>query len=84
VIIREAIYSALWSMAAGAANFASANRRLRHWADVAAAEQPALFMSEKGGHAVTKALGGRPYGRSTPISMYMSTRATRTCRRQCF
>ena len=58
MIIREAIYSALWSMAAGAANFASANRRLRHWADVAAPEQPALFMSEKGGHAVTKALGG--------------------------
>jgi hypothetical protein len=58
MIVREAIYGALWSLAAGAANFASANRRLRHWADLAPAEQPALFMSEKGGHAVTKALGG--------------------------
>ena len=57
-MIREAIYSALWSLAAGAAHFASANRRLRHWADLAPAEQPALFMSEKGGYAVTKALGG--------------------------
>jgi hypothetical protein len=58
MIVREVIYGALWSLAAGAANFASANRRLRHWADLAPAEQPALFMSEKGGHAVTKALGG--------------------------
>jgi hypothetical protein len=57
MIIREAIYGALWALAAGAASFASANRRLQHWVDLAPAEQPALFMSEKGGHAVTKALG---------------------------
>ena len=57
MIIRELIYAALWEFAAGAASFASANRRLRHWADVAPAEQPALFMSEKGGAAVMKALG---------------------------
>jgi hypothetical protein len=57
MIIRESIYAALWELAAGAASFASANRRLRHWADVAPAEQPALFMSEKGGAAVMKALG---------------------------
>ena len=57
MIIREAIYGALWSLAAGAASFASANRRLRHWADLAPAEQPALFMSEKGERAVTRALG---------------------------
>jgi hypothetical protein len=57
MIIREWIYGALWELAAGAASFTSANRRLRHWADVAPAEQPALFMSEKGGAAVMKALG---------------------------
>ena len=57
MIIRESIYAALWTLGAGAANFASANRRLRHWTDVAPAEQPALFMTEKGGHAATKALG---------------------------
>ena len=57
MIIREPIYAALWELAASAASFASANRRLRHWADVAPAEQPALFMSEKGGSAVMKALG---------------------------
>jgi hypothetical protein len=57
MICREAIYAALWTLGSGASSFASANRRLRHWADVSPAEQPALFMSEKGGHAVVKALG---------------------------
>ena len=57
MIIRETIYSALWTLGAGAARFVSANRRLRHWADVASAEQPALFMSEKGGDAAIKRLG---------------------------
>jgi hypothetical protein len=57
MILRETIYTALWDLAAAAGNFASVNRRLRHWADVAPAEQPALFMSEKGGHAAVKALG---------------------------
>jgi hypothetical protein len=57
MIDREAIYSALWAVGSKAWSFASANRRLRHWSDVAPVEQPALFMSEKGGHAVVKALG---------------------------
>jgi hypothetical protein len=57
MIIREAIYAALWTLGSGAGSFASANRRLRHWADVAPVEQPALFMSEKGGHAQIKKLG---------------------------
>lgn len=57
MIDREAIYSALWVLGSSAWSFASANRRLRHWSDVAPVEQPALFMSEKGGHAAVKALG---------------------------
>jgi hypothetical protein len=57
MIDREAIYGALWSAGSRAWSFASANRRLRHWSDVTPVEQPALFMSEKGGHAVVKALG---------------------------
>src|SRR5215472_7480357 len=56
MINREAIYSALWEVASNATSFAFFNRRLRHWADLSPAEQPALFMSEKGGHAVVKAL----------------------------
>ncbi len=57
MIIREVIYAALWTLGSTAATFASANRRLRHWTDVAPIEQPALFMSEKGGLAQVKALG---------------------------
>jgi hypothetical protein len=57
MIDREAIYSALWTLASGSSSFATANRRLRHWTDVAPAEQPALFMNEKGSLAVIKALG---------------------------
>lgn len=55
MIVRETIYAALWELGASAAQFTSTNRRLRHWADVAPAEQPALFMSEKGGQAAKKA-----------------------------
>jgi hypothetical protein len=58
MIVRETIYAALWELGASAAQFTSTNRRLRHWADVAPAEQPALFMSEKkGGQAAIKKLG---------------------------
>lgn len=57
MIIRETIYAALWELGSGAARFATVNRRLRHWADVAPVEQPALFMSEKGGSAAVKRLG---------------------------
>jgi len=57
MIVREQIYTALWELGANAARFASANRRMRHWTDVAPAEQPALFMSEKGGQAAIKKLG---------------------------
>jgi hypothetical protein len=59
MIIREVIYAALWTLGSTAVTFASANRRLRHWTDVAPAEQPALFMSEKGGLAQVKALGAQ-------------------------
>ena len=57
MIQREAIYAALWSLAAEAAQFATASRRLRHWSDVSPNEQPALFMSEKGAVAKVPALG---------------------------
>jgi hypothetical protein len=54
VINREAVYAALWSKVSGAASFVTANRRLRHWADVSPAEQPALFMAQKAQRGETK------------------------------
>jgi hypothetical protein len=46
-MIREPIYAALFALAAGATSFVTVSRRLRHWSDVGAAEQPALFMIQK-------------------------------------
>ncbi len=48
---REPIYAALFALVAGAANFVTVSRRLRHWSDVGAAEQPALFMIQKSENA---------------------------------
>ncbi len=52
---REPIYAALFALLSGAANFTTASRRLRHWSDVASAEQPALFMAQKGETAEQRA-----------------------------
>lgn len=57
MIQREPIYRALFQFVRDSAQFAVASRRLRHWSDVAPAEQPALFMSERGMSGVRKALG---------------------------
>jgi hypothetical protein len=60
MITREPIFAALWALAAEAENFATASRRLRHWSDVGPAEQPALFMSEKGSIAEQRPPRGTP------------------------
>src|SRR5689334_8248081 len=57
MIAREPIYAALLDLAAGAAGFVTAERRLRHWSDVAPAEQPSLFMAQKSEIAAVKTLG---------------------------
>ena len=57
MIAREPIYAALFDLAAGAAGFVTAERRLRHWSDVAPAEQPALFMTQKSEVASVQTLG---------------------------
>lgn len=50
----ERIASAVFNVASGAARFTTIDRRLRHWTNVSPAEQPALFMSEKGGEGRTE------------------------------
>jgi len=57
MIAREPIYAALFDLAADAGGFVTAERRLRHWSDVAPAEQPALFMTQKSETAAVKTLG---------------------------
>lgn len=57
MIAREPIYAALFALVAGAAEFVTVARRLRHWSDVAPAEQPALFMRQKQEVAAVPRLG---------------------------
>jgi hypothetical protein len=60
MIAREPIYAALFALAAGAAGFVTAARRLRHWSELTPAEQPALFMRQKTETAAVKTLGAPP------------------------
>ncbi len=57
MITREPIYAALFGLLENAADFTVVGRRLRHWSDVAPAEQPALFMAQKTELASVKTLG---------------------------
>lgn len=44
---REPIYVALFAKLDGCASFATTSRRLKHWDDVPATSQPALFQNQK-------------------------------------
>lgn len=57
MINREPIYGALFGLIETAADFTVVDRRLRHWSDVAPAEQPALFMAQKSETANVPTLG---------------------------
>ena len=72
---REPIYAALFALLAGAAGVHHGSRRLRHWCDVAAAEQPALFLAQKSETAELNA-ACRPNGPAPSTSMSIATRRT--------
>jgi hypothetical protein len=57
MIRRELIYAALFEQVAGAARFVTVGRKLRHWSELTAAEQPALFMRQKLEVATVTAVG---------------------------
>jgi hypothetical protein len=71
---REPIYAALFARVAGAAGFVTAARRLRHWSDVAPAEQPALFLAQKTETAAVKALGA-PTVWTLTVDLYLYAHA---------
>jgi hypothetical protein len=68
-MIREPIYEALFALLANAAGFATASRRLRHWSDVAAMEQPALFLAQKSETAEQQR--GLPTKWSCDVDLYL-------------
>lgn len=58
---REQIYAALFALLQPlktAGTVATLSRRLRHWSDLGAREQPALFMAQK--HETAQRLRGQP------------------------
>ncbi|MEP7299160.1 MAG: hypothetical protein ABI702_23500 [Burkholderiales bacterium] len=58
MITREPIYAALFAKLSAAAKFKTVDRVLRHWVDVTASEQPALFQSQRFEDAAT--IPGQP------------------------
>ncbi len=48
MINREPIYSAVFALLGEIEGVKTVSRRLRHWADVPASEQPAIFQIQKG------------------------------------
>ncbi len=69
MIDRELIYSTLWTKVstAVAADFITIQRRLRHYADVTPAEQPAIFMAETSGYAGHLAGTRQDYATNAPV-----------------
>ena len=67
---REPVYAALFALLSGAASFATASRRLRHWSDVGPAEQPALFVVQKSETAERKASLPAKWRASVDVYMY--------------
>jgi len=70
---REPIYAALFALLSGAAPFATASRRLRHWSDVGPAEQPALFVVQKSETAERKV--GLPARWRASVDVYVYAHA---------
>jgi hypothetical protein len=71
---REPIYSALFALLAGSSGFATSSRRLLHWNDVPAADQPALFMAQTGENVIVGAMG-KPSRVDMSVSAYVYVKA---------
>lgn len=75
MISREPIYAALFELVAGAAHFVTAGRKLRHWSDLTAPEQPALFMRQKF-EVATVAVIGAPTVWKLMVELYIYAHAS--------
>lgn len=75
---RETIQAALFQRLAAIPGFVTSSRRLKHWTDVAPAEQPALFQVQKGENW-TERRGLPPVRRlSVELFVYVATGADPT------
>lgn len=71
-ISREPIYAALYAKLQGAASFTTTSRRLRHWNDVPAEQQPAMFMAQRNEVAATQR--GLPTEWTLNVDVYVYAR----------
>lgn len=72
-MIREPIYQALFAKFSAVAGTVTASRRLQHWADVPAVNQPALFQSQGGENAIQQK--GLPKKWQLSIRLYLYARS---------
>lgn len=73
MLVRETIFAALFAKLAASANFVTTSRKLRHWADVSPAEQPALFTSQ--GDQTVSQVFNQPGRTTLTADVYVYVRA---------
>ncbi len=66
---REAVYAGVFARVSAVPGLVTASRRLRHWSDVAPAEQPALFQVQRGEDV--HRLRGLPPRRQLSLDLYL-------------
>lgn len=71
---RELIYSSLLELLSATSGITTASRRLKHWGDVAPADQPALFMVQKSETATV--VTGQPTRWSLKVDVYLYVRGS--------
>jgi hypothetical protein len=71
---RELIYSSLLGVLSAATGVNTVSRRLKHWADVAPADQPALFMVQKS--EMAQVTTGQPTRWSLRVDIYVYVRSS--------
>lgn len=69
-VSREAIHAALFSLVSSVPGVTTASRTLKHWSDVPASQQPALFQAHKG-EAVDAPARGAPQRWTMRFDLYL-------------
>lgn len=70
---REAIYGALFAIVSSAPGLVTTSRKLLHWNDVPASQQPALFQAQKTETAVNSTRMPTKWMLSVDLYVYVST-----------
>lgn len=69
---RETIYAALFALLAASGEYVTTSRRLLHWNDVSARQQPALFMAQR--NEIPTTVRGQPAKWVLNVDVYIYCR----------